>query len=334
MTSKIAIVANLALCTFQQYSLRSAAAVVARNVPVADTHTQNGYQRLQSDNLTRPTQNSPKSASLKPQHIVLPDRLQNLLSSVRALTPKDVGFDPRWVIDSPVYAAPVAYVHIMENEIFSMGIFILRPGSRIPLHDHPGMYGVIRVFYGSLRCRSFSRVHNLKANSSDYPMFPGSRWQSTDFLVARPYQDVIITPESDPQLLSPTDGNLHEITPVDGIAVFLDILAPPYDHDLGTRECHFFKEVIVPHPVPPNPSSWTSDSSTSTHDSSVRDEMTGGGGGCVSNDTNDLSGASMTLNSSNTSKNNDQPPLIYLVETNQPKDYWCESAEYIGPSVI
>ncbi|CAB1445268.1 unnamed protein product [Pleuronectes platessa] len=39
---------------------------------------------------------------------------------------------------------PVTYMHICETEVFSMGVFLLRPGASIPLHDHPDMNGTLR----------------------------------------------------------------------------------------------------------------------------------------------------------------------------------------------
>ncbi|CAB1416587.1 unnamed protein product [Pleuronectes platessa] len=41
-------------------------------------------------------------------------------------------------------ASPVTYVHICGTEVFSMGVFLLRPGTSIPLHDHPDMNGNLR----------------------------------------------------------------------------------------------------------------------------------------------------------------------------------------------
>ncbi|CAB1428535.1 unnamed protein product [Pleuronectes platessa] len=38
----------------------------------------------------------------------------------------------------------VTYMHICETEVFSMGVFLLRPGASIPLHDHPDMNGNLR----------------------------------------------------------------------------------------------------------------------------------------------------------------------------------------------
>ncbi|CAB1459565.1 unnamed protein product [Pleuronectes platessa] len=39
---------------------------------------------------------------------------------------------------------PVTYMHICETEVFSMGLFLLRPGASIPLHVHPDMNGNLR----------------------------------------------------------------------------------------------------------------------------------------------------------------------------------------------
>ncbi|CAB1450599.1 unnamed protein product [Pleuronectes platessa] len=39
---------------------------------------------------------------------------------------------------------PVTYMHICETLVFSMGVFLLRPGAFIPLHDHPDMNGNLR----------------------------------------------------------------------------------------------------------------------------------------------------------------------------------------------
>ncbi|VDP79430.1 unnamed protein product [Echinostoma caproni] len=335
MTTKIAAVANLALHAFQQHAAR--VTVVSTAVPTATTPTGS----TPNSELATTPQSSPHSpsdgkvtASDSPIHAPLSspypnglsDALQRLLTSVHNLTPKDIGFDMRWISDSQVYAAPVAYVHITENEVFSMGIFVLRPGSRIPLHDHPGMYGILRVMYGSLRCRSFTPLQNLEPNHPAYPRsslteaFPGSGWQFRDLIVARPHQDVVLNTESCAQLLTPVDGNLHEVTPVDGPAVFLDILAPPYDHDLGTRECRFYKEVILPgNNVPTR----VLDRVLSTDAGSDQEPAT----------TNNLqhpdSNSPHRMNGMG-----DRSQLIYLVETNQPKDYWCESAEYVGPSVV
>lgn len=315
MTTKIATVANLAFHAFQQHSVRATLGPASANINngMGDSHPcTNGNSPTHSD--------KPVSPTLPVKHKHLSESLCRLLACVRSLTPKDVGFDVRWISDSNISSAPVAYVHIMENEVFSMGIFILKPGSRIPLHDHPGMYGILKVLTGSVRCRSFTRLKNVKSTTDlgnykpSLSVFDDSKWQLTDLIIARPHQDTVLSPDHQPCLLFPIEGNLHEITPVDGPAVFLDILAPPYDHDLGTRECRFYKEVIIPQM---NSNSLLSQNNL--HNNNNNEELLSSA---------DSSDPDQCTNQS------EKDSIVYLVETNQPSDYWCESAEYNGPSVI
>ncbi len=46
--------------------------------------------------------------------------------------------------ESPI-AAPVTYIKILEDADVSIGIFVVRPGSQIPLHNHPEMIGLLKV---------------------------------------------------------------------------------------------------------------------------------------------------------------------------------------------
>ena len=43
--------------------------------------------------------------------------------------------------------APVSYMEIFENPTVSIGVFILKEGACIPLHDHSGMYGILKVVF-------------------------------------------------------------------------------------------------------------------------------------------------------------------------------------------
>nr|XP_020648838.1 2-aminoethanethiol dioxygenase [Pogona vitticeps] len=82
-------------------------------------------------------------------------RLQQLLNEVRA---EDLRLVPRGpsAVPGPVQP-PVSYMHICETESFSMGVFVLRAGACIPLHDHPGMNGLLKVLYGTLRIACHGR---------------------------------------------------------------------------------------------------------------------------------------------------------------------------------
>lgn len=52
--------------------------------------------------------------------------------------------------------APVTYIEVYEDSNVSIGIFVLRDGAKIPLHDHPYMYGVLKVIHGKVRIQSYT----------------------------------------------------------------------------------------------------------------------------------------------------------------------------------
>ncbi|KAF0027847.1 hypothetical protein F2P81_020588 [Scophthalmus maximus] len=123
-------------------------------------------------------------------------------------------------------APPVTYMHICETDQFSMGVFLLKSGASIPLHDHPGMHGVLKVMYGKVRISCFDRPQ---------PPAPVGALRRS---VLRSTGE--FTEECGPCVLSPDRDNLHQIDAVDGPTAFMDILAPPYDPDDG-RDCHYYR---------------------------------------------------------------------------------------------
>lgn len=173
-------------------------------------------------------------------------RLKSLMTEVRAA---DFRLVPRKVDGSPLTphpnhgTPPVTYMHICETDEFSMGVFLLKSGASIPLHDHPGMYGMLKVMYGKVRITCFDRLDKSHATTSGDPHTPppsvlpfqkgALRWS-----VLRSMGEY--TEESGPCIFTPDRDNLHQIDAVDGPTAFLDILAPPYDPDEG-RDCHYYK---------------------------------------------------------------------------------------------
>ncbi|KAL3319767.1 hypothetical protein Ciccas_001560 [Cichlidogyrus casuarinus] len=205
----------------------------------------------------------------------MPEKLDNslhssfrkLLSLVKSLSPQDLGVKDSWTAEATHFQAPVLYIHIMENETFSIGM-----------------------------CRSFTRVSVPDAKLSKFSSV--YKRQLSNLHSVRLCQDTLITDQSEPCLLTPSYGNLHEITVVGDSAIFLDILAPPYDHDLDTRLCTFYKEVDLP--------ILGSTSSAETNQNHLEDPLIHSSSGDV--------------------------PISYLIETH-PSDYWCESDQYSGPSL-
>lgn len=54
------------------------------------------------------------------------------------------------------HRAPVTYIEVFEDEHVSIGVFVLRDGAKIPLHDHPYMYGVLKVIHGKVKIQSYT----------------------------------------------------------------------------------------------------------------------------------------------------------------------------------
>ncbi|CAL8282351.1 unnamed protein product [Merluccius merluccius] len=136
---------------------------------------------------------------------------------------------------------PVTYMHICETDAFSMGVFLLRSGASIPLHDHPCMNGMLKVLYGKVSIRCFDKLEH-GASADELPAFepPLPPFQK-DCLRRSVLRSVgEYSEDSGPCLLTPLRDNLHRIDALDGPAAFLDILAPPYDSEDG-RDCHYYK---------------------------------------------------------------------------------------------
>ncbi|CAB1449342.1 unnamed protein product [Pleuronectes platessa] len=76
------------------------------------------------------------------------DSRSELISPVTTVRVADLKIAPRKSKPSSgaarLQSPPVTYMHICETEVFSMGVFLLRPGASMPLHDHPDMNGNLR----------------------------------------------------------------------------------------------------------------------------------------------------------------------------------------------
>jgi len=76
---------------------------------------------------------------------------------MNAVKPDDFNVSPtiadkEWVYQQgvDVYRANAACMDVGQCKDFSIGIFLLKDGCGLPLHDHPGMHGCMYVlWYGS-----------------------------------------------------------------------------------------------------------------------------------------------------------------------------------------
>ncbi|KAE8590058.1 hypothetical protein XENTR_v10017922 [Xenopus tropicalis] len=227
-------------------------------------------------------------------------QLRKLVSQVRA---EDVGLGGGRPRSAGGKGPPVTYMHICETSCFSMGVFLLRPGACIPLHDHPGMHGLLKVLYGKLRVSGFDRLEAAggtaaakepEAAAFSPPLLPyecGSVRRAALRSVGE------LGDSSPPCLLAPHRENLHQISAVDGPAAFLDILAPPYDPADG-RDCHYYK-LLQPAASSAAPA--------------------GESDGPAAASANPAGGTAQKE--------------IWLLEIPQPDDFWCGGEPYPGPKV-
>ncbi|XP_028332019.1 2-aminoethanethiol (cysteamine) dioxygenase a [Gouania willdenowi] len=177
---------------------------------------------------------------------VFADKLNELISLVSSVRAADLKIAPRKCKPSSGAAGreepPVTYMHICESDVFSMGVFLLRTGVSIPLHDHPGMNGMIKVLYGKVSVSCFDKMEDSLTVSPAPPCFdpPLAPMQKSSVWRSKLRSITEYSEPSGPCLLTPMRDNLHQIDAVDGPAAFLDILAPPYNPDNG-RDCHYYK---------------------------------------------------------------------------------------------
>ncbi|EDV96290.1 2-aminoethanethiol dioxygenase [Drosophila grimshawi] len=165
--------------------------------------------------------------------------LQHLKKLTDELTYRDLHIKEELFRDdvTSVDRAPCSYMHIFEDERFSMSLFIVRGNNSIPLHDHPMMYGLLRCIWGKLHVQSYTQ--QLPA---DEPLQYEPNPTLVNVVAEEP---CLLTAETASALLTPRKRNYHQIAQAgNSIAAFFDILSPPYDANMpihGPRRCRFYR---------------------------------------------------------------------------------------------
>ncbi|KAH8379138.1 hypothetical protein KR009_003230 [Drosophila setifemur] len=164
--------------------------------------------------------------------------LQLLRQLTDELTHRDLHLRDDLFRNVTVSRAPCSYMHIFEDERFSMSLFIVRGSSAIPLHDHPMMFGLLRCIWGQLLVQSYSQQIG--------PDDPLTYDPHPTMVKVNAEEPTLVTPDSQCATLTPRKRNFHQITQTGngGVAAFFDILSPPYDADMptyGPRQCRFYR---------------------------------------------------------------------------------------------
>mmetsp|Transcript_106633 Transcript_106633/g.306765 ORF Transcript_106633/g.306765 Transcript_106633/m.306765 type:complete len:364 (-) Transcript_106633:20-1111(-) len=150
-----------------------------------------------------------------------------LLNRLRA---SDIGLTVSDATRLRTTQAPVGYVDIHSGQDFTICIFVLSKGSKIPLHDHPHMFVYGRALFGRLHVTSYTHREPLSDADRGDATGPGY-WGTL-------HQDDILGPKPANFELTPEIGNLHEVVALEDSA-FFDITAPPYEDDEG-RPCNYY----------------------------------------------------------------------------------------------
>ncbi|CDW56744.1 DUF1637 domain containing protein [Trichuris trichiura] len=161
--------------------------------------------------------------------------LQRLVSTVRA---EDLKYNAELALDFsrsfhsfwPKFTEktpPCVYTEVYSDDLMNLCIFCLPAGSEIPLHDHPGMYGLLKVIDGSCLVESFTSVEKAFDDST-----------SQDAVQVRIHEPVLLCSSDPASLFTPTIRNYHRVSSPDRPTAFFDVLFPPYKSP--NRDCHYF----------------------------------------------------------------------------------------------
>lgn len=79
-------------------------------------------------------------------HRLCPKNLDKLLNLINKITAEDVKLDKNVLDYVNKQPAPMCVMDIFENSDITIAIFILKHGVTMPMHDHPGMHGLLKVY--------------------------------------------------------------------------------------------------------------------------------------------------------------------------------------------
>ena len=94
-----------------------------------------------------------------------PQNFRNLQENMNNLTGNDLGLDNSDSMKGTLVRSSIIYVGVHEEPDFSASIFILMPGSVIPIHNHPNMHGLIKVIRGQIKITAFTKQNLQEVDS-------------------------------------------------------------------------------------------------------------------------------------------------------------------------
>ena len=123
---------------------------------------------------------TPSILNQKRKFVLPPDefksKLQDLRQLVDRLQSSDLGLEHSKVLTSSSreklpHEAPVTYIKLLDDTDVSIGIFIVKSGFRIPLHNHPNMHGLLKVVYGNVDVNVYTKWIPKNSDPLEIPSF-------------------------------------------------------------------------------------------------------------------------------------------------------------------
>jgi cysteamine dioxygenase len=136
------------------------------------------------------------------------------------LKEKEKNYDKNKFFNISMYAqsdAPVLHMEIYEKRsLVSLTLFLIRKGYRIPLHNHPNMFGLIKILHGHGVVSSYTVDDKQQINDNG--------------VVIGKHEFTKCVNAGDLLTVEANFCNVHEIVASkDSDIVFMDLIVPPYD---------------------------------------------------------------------------------------------------------
>lgn len=124
------------------------------------------------------------------------------------------------------------YIDVLdETPNFNIGVFLIPKGNTIPLHNHPNMFVVSKVIWGSVLINNFDKKPTNDRHLEEYDVFQVDE------------KEKINMKQNDIAILTPDKNNIHEVIAHEDTA-FFDIILPAYDEE-ENRSCDYYEKLKI-----------------------------------------------------------------------------------------
>ncbi|KAJ3122984.1 hypothetical protein HK100_011755 [Physocladia obscura] len=142
--------------------------------------------------------------------------------------------------------APIEFYNIHETQDFEIGLFVLKRGATMPIHDHPGMTVFTKLVYGELHIKKYELIPaadavvmtvaelDVKDGGCRYAQIETDEICSSDSGVSPTIFKIVPNDEG---------ANLHSFTALSEYAVIFDVMGPPYAD--GKRDITYYTEKMI-----------------------------------------------------------------------------------------